>query len=265
MAFIEEFERENKKLQNLNDAWTTNRRELIDELEKIANEIHKDSKNTRISRLAGCSASIVGSALIITGAVAAPLTMGASLGLTIAGGVLAGSGTATAAGASLTNYFLRKTNVKRVEELVKQDEKRTEELRIQYGKVETVAQELHKDSKFFAGKNGFQFVGAPGMAGWKVGSQLSKIPGPEEIAFKIFGTATKVVLIGAIALCIVVDIWTLVADSIKVHKNSVNEVVEDIRELAEKMTVDMVQVGSLVRETSMCLAGKHFERRPVRF
>ena len=109
---IQVFERKKATLQRLVNDWKMNRARLIDELSEIADRIEKNNKNSRIARLTGASASVAGTTMTVVGAVEAPLTLGASLGLTIGGGTLAAAGGVTTAGSSLTDHFLRRTNVK---------------------------------------------------------------------------------------------------------------------------------------------------------
>ena len=85
-------------------------------------------------------------------------------------------------------------------------------------------------------------IGASVGHGMKLGRQLSKTgAGVGEFAFKSFSYGGRIVFIGAVAVGVLLDILTLVNDSIK----SIPDVVSDIRMVAGKMTEQMDEVEQL--------------------
>lgn len=78
----------------------------------IAKSIEKSYNDSRIAKCAGASASIVGSALGITGVILIPFTFGGSLALSIVGGVLGTTGGIVTAGAEIGYYIISKDQLK---------------------------------------------------------------------------------------------------------------------------------------------------------
>ena len=95
---------------------------LLDDLKTIQKKVDKRRKYSNIATIGGCATSIAGGAMIVGGIVAAPFTLGASVGLTAAGTVVAAGGGITTTGAKGIDFVggkldLRKTN-KMVEEFL---------------------------------------------------------------------------------------------------------------------------------------------------
>ena len=68
---------------------------LLQDLEEAKDKVDKVHKGANVTIIASSATSIVGGALFLGGIIAAPFTLGATLGLTIAGGIVsAGSATA---------------------------------------------------------------------------------------------------------------------------------------------------------------------------
>lgn len=76
--------------------------------EVIINELEGNRKNVNIATIVGSATGMVGAVLAIAGLISGPVTFGASLGLTIAGGVVGGIGGATSMGAKITEAVLVK-------------------------------------------------------------------------------------------------------------------------------------------------------------
>lgn len=68
-----------------NETWAPERREVLNELEIIRDEIQRQAKIHSIGSITYSSVGIVGGGLAIAGIITAPLTFGISLGLTVAG------------------------------------------------------------------------------------------------------------------------------------------------------------------------------------
>lgn len=90
---------------------------LIENLEEAKVKVDKVHRGTNVTIIASSATSIVGGALLIGGLIAAPFTLGATIGLTVAGGLVSvGSATANLsaqiADAGYGEYSKRKTEEK---------------------------------------------------------------------------------------------------------------------------------------------------------
>ncbi|CAC5364656.1 unnamed protein product [Mytilus coruscus] len=102
-----------KDLEKILLNWFERAKSVIETLEVLAEEL--DVHFTRISKakIGGSAVGIVGSVVGIVGIALTPFTFGASLGLTIAGGAVAGIGGATVGGSLIAdNVLSKKTKTK---------------------------------------------------------------------------------------------------------------------------------------------------------
>ncbi|XP_025076776.1 uncharacterized protein LOC112553635 [Pomacea canaliculata] len=93
-------------------------------IEEIIAALDKHRKNVNISRVTGSSVAIATGGTAAGLAIAAPFTLGVTLIPAIVLGIIASVGAGVSVGASVTEYFLRKHNVKEVQ--TKWDEFRRE-------------------------------------------------------------------------------------------------------------------------------------------
>ena len=101
--------------------WIPVRDATIEEIEKTIEKLKEHHRNVNIFRITGSSVSIAGSLIAIVGFGLAPVTLGASLGLSVSGIALAVVGGGTAAGASIADTFLQKSNIKHVQDQLAYD------------------------------------------------------------------------------------------------------------------------------------------------
>ena len=227
-------------IQDLDDAcqrWTRERRNLVKLLKEIANDIQKHEDNSRIAKITGSSASIVGTGLAIGGAIAAPFTFGTSLILTGVGVGVAVAGGTTVAGAQIANRLLRSSNVKNVNEALEKDKMATQ-------KLENALVIYRNMQKSFRSA-GINFTIPPAFVRIAAGVTFTAVQmarifagGAGETVFRSLGTASRALhVIGIVAgtVTLPIDIYTLVSTSIEVHKKTVADVVKEIRELAEQL------------------------------
>ncbi len=120
MLTIQELQAE---FDNLVQKWIPVRDATIKEIEQTIEKLKEHHRNVNISRITGSSASIIGSGIAILGFALAPVTLGASIGLSVGGIALAVAGGGTAAGASITDIFLQKSNIEHVQEQLDRDYK----------------------------------------------------------------------------------------------------------------------------------------------
>ncbi|XP_062597955.1 uncharacterized protein LOC134259382 [Saccostrea cucullata] len=123
----------------------------------IVRKLEGRRKDTNIASIVGSSTSLLGTILMVSGILASPVTGGATLALTIAGGVISGAGTITTIGAKLTEFFLNKkpkSIVQRQQMVLQEHSKR----------FENNVKELDKYLKILEEKNGQKFTASLDVA-----------------------------------------------------------------------------------------------------
>ena len=91
---------------------------LLIKLEDIQKKVDKRHKNSNIATVGGCATSIVGGAMMVGGIVAAPFTLGTSIGLSAAGTAVALAGGGTTAAAKSTDFFKGRSDLKKTNDMV---------------------------------------------------------------------------------------------------------------------------------------------------
>lgn len=125
--------------------WQPMRQKTIDFLEDKAKEIDIHHRGANIFNAGGSSVAAIGGGMALAGAVLAPITFGASLGLTIAGGVVGLAGGATSVGATFVDCaWLRRSNQASVEHAREEDRKGTCKLDETFKKIEDEGDEVEK-------------------------------------------------------------------------------------------------------------------------
>ncbi|XP_028390987.1 uncharacterized protein LOC114515865 [Dendronephthya gigantea] len=237
-----------KELAEVSQKWKRERRKLISLLREIANVIHKHEKNSRIAKITGASTSIVGTGLAIGGGIAAIFTFGASLVLTGVGIAVAVAGGTTVAGAEIANHLLRSTNVKMVNKVLEVDREETQNLQDLLKKIDEFAEKFKFSGKDFAKpcvKMGFQ-------TGRVIGAtvQLTKsiVSEAGETLFKTLGTASRVLHVAGLVTSFItlpIDIHTIVATALEVHKGSIPDAVKHIQNLVQQLEDEMDNVPDI--------------------
>ncbi|KAK1150526.1 hypothetical protein AOXY_G33774 [Acipenser oxyrinchus oxyrinchus] len=105
--FVKEYEKEKQEIEK-----------LLTDLSEIADGLDKVDRDCTISKTTGSSAGVVGGVLNIVGICLAPVTFGASLGLSIAGTVTAVAGAVTSGGAQIGKRVIDNKANKRVTEIL---------------------------------------------------------------------------------------------------------------------------------------------------
>jgi len=83
-------------------------------LDECVSKMDEMTKDTGIARTVGGSASIVGGGMVVAGIALAPVTAGASIGLTFAGVATSVAGGLTSTGSSLVSQYLDKSEAKKI-------------------------------------------------------------------------------------------------------------------------------------------------------
>ncbi|XP_046549949.1 apolipoprotein L1-like [Haliotis rubra] len=202
----------------------------VKSLYDMADELDKAQRKMNIAKTSFASGGIVGAALTIAGIACAPATFGASLGLTIAGltlGVTSGVGGVST---ELANKIINdKVLGKAQQEANIYHEKGQsllllmDNMRKQYGsKFKTFLMDKVKGK---LKPKLLETISSHGTTAVKIIEKISK-------------TGTKGLKGGGIALCaltIPLNVHAIVANSIKIHKNTPSGTAEEIRRIAEEL------------------------------
>ncbi|KAJ7371168.1 hypothetical protein OS493_027857 [Desmophyllum pertusum] len=108
--------------------WSVKRRETIQTLRRLADELMEHHKNVHIAKVSGSSASVVGFILVATGfgLASAAVSLGTSLILSAVGGAFCSAGGATIAGSSIAERHIFKTELENAQEIIDADRKAQE-------------------------------------------------------------------------------------------------------------------------------------------
>jgi len=121
--------------RRFNSCWRKvikSRKDAIDELESLLTKHKKLTKDVQICKVSGSSAGIVGSTLTIIGFALAFETFGASLILSIVGGVIGGAGALTGGVATAVDFFETRSTFIKAQKLVDKANSDLHELVIVY-------------------------------------------------------------------------------------------------------------------------------------
>ena len=109
--------------------WEPRRDATLALLREIKTFLEESYQKRTIAKVSGASAAIAGSTLAIVGFGLSFFTFGASLGFTVAGGILAASGGVTMGGADIGDWVVSRSHMKVVERAIEQDRELSTELR----------------------------------------------------------------------------------------------------------------------------------------
>ena len=113
----------------LYETWAKERRDCIKKVRELAENIDWHHRNINIAQLPTSAAGITGGALSIAGLALIPVTFGASLGLTIAGGVVGGAAALTGVGTAVADISITTNQSNKAKECIKQHQSTTEEMK----------------------------------------------------------------------------------------------------------------------------------------
>ncbi|XP_046861493.1 uncharacterized protein LOC124454784 [Xenia sp. Carnegie-2017] len=184
--------------------------------------------------LLSASTSIVGTGLAIGGMVRASFTFGGSMPLTAAG-----TGIGTVLGADIINGILQSSKVKHAQKALEEDEKVAQEFSLEIENVQKLAKKVKRDVYFKRGKLVYHIRHKVK----KIASISSTIASSSDEAAstilpllgKTYAKSVLAANVGLAAVSLAVDGNTIVDTFIQVHMSSVVEVVEDIRDTAQKL------------------------------
>ena len=221
-------------------SWKKKREETMRTIKEMIDWLNKVQFDVNVSRLTGASAGIVGGGLALAGLILIPFTFGASLGLTISGVAVGGSGAVISNGASIGSMSWDVAYKKKLGALLEEDHKEKEKL---FAKTEKIKEALCKVNERFNAfaKDGLKMdaisitfssalcVASLGGPIWTISGLLKN---GTKISTKLAGRVIGGALIGIGAVADTVDI---VFTSINVHKGSKSE-------LGAKMKSDVLDI-----------------------
>lgn len=129
-----DFQRVREKVCEDFHRWIPVRRRTIRELEEMnldemTAELDDIHRKVNIATAAGASTSVVATGLVIGGFISSFFTFGATIPVMVAGGAVAAAGGLTTFGAKLSEIFLSRINIKKVEDAIAEDKEESEHLR----------------------------------------------------------------------------------------------------------------------------------------
>lgn len=245
--------------------WSVKRRETVETLRSLADELMEHYKNVHIAKVSGSSASIGGFVMLATGFGLAPVTLGTSLILSAVGGAICAGGGATVAGSSIVHTKIFKTKLAAAQEIIDADRKAQEP-------VQELLDDLYRQvSKKSLGsvknqlacnvsvallvKNLVDVSNGLHLTGVSVASTV--VSEGADGLLRSIGIAGNTARIGIFAVSVVLlplDIYTMVKslteiDSVrKGKKESEPEAVKKLRDLADNLENEMDEILRAVDE-----------------
>ena len=245
--------------------WSVKRRETVETLRSLADELMEHYKNVHIAKVSGSSASIGGFVMLATGFGLAPVTLGTSLILSAVGGAICAGGGATVAGSSIVQTKIFKTKLAAAQEIIDADRKAQEP-------VQELLDDLYRQvSKKSLGslknqltcnlsvallvKNLVDVSNGMNLTGVSVASTVAS-EGADGLlrSIGIVGNTARIGLFAVSVVLLPLDIYTMVKslteiDSVrKGKKESEPEAVKKLRDLADNLEKEMDEILRAVDE-----------------
>ena len=239
------------KYQRALKIWIPLREQTIADVEIVTKDLIKHHRNVNVSRITGSAASIGGSIVAIVGFALTPVTLGVSLGLSIAGIGVAVAGGATAVGASIADTVIERHNIKGIQKKLDDDLERLKDLNSMALKLNNIVNETTRQSSDLKKK---EVLGLLSFTAIQVGvragniafksAELGVVGGIEVgiIALRSASIAARAisgVAIGATVLLIPIDLAEIIRSIYSMAKNknrttSVKQLEEYVKELKEQ-------------------------------
>ena len=242
------------------EEWISVREKTIQKIECIIDDLKIHHRNVNISRVTGSGVSIAGSLIAIVGFGLAPVTLGASIGLTVGGIVLAVAGGSTVAGASIADTVLQKLNVKQAQEQLKEDYNQLYMIQV-IAKIinsNTVAATGAREESPEVDNNRVigEVLGQSFLRTSTVGVRTAEMAVSNTVTLEIGastlrvgGTATKSIAAVGLVLNVVlipIDLIEIVRSSVSLAKGSQTKAVEKLKEIVEQLQQQLRELKSIV-------------------
>ena len=244
MADVQEL---NNRLCRAIEQWLPVRDVTIQEIQKTIENLKVHHRNVNISRITGSATSIAGSLMAILGFGLAPVTFGASIGLSVSGIALAVAGGSTAAGASIADIVIQKSNVKHAQEQLTRDYDQLEAIqeiaKKTKDKIDAIRQECQGVGKAqFAAVFGEVFTQGFVRTS-NLGMRLAELAvfGTLEVgavAVRVGGAAAKGIAAAGIVLNVLlipIDLIEIVRSSFSLARGSQTKAIKRLTEIVEQL------------------------------
>ena len=132
--------------------------QAVAELTELKRAIEKSYNDSRKARIAGTTATVTGSVIAIAGFGLSFVTLGASLGLTVAGAVLAAAGGVTIGGAEIGYLAVSRKKLKETEKACQESNEMMEEIKKRGKKYEDLIKSLSMRHPTFTEENVFHLL-----------------------------------------------------------------------------------------------------------
>ncbi|XP_028648196.2 uncharacterized protein LOC114644124 [Erpetoichthys calabaricus] len=238
----------------------------LTDIEKIASEMDTVKKNVSITNVAGGTVGIVSGALCITGLALAPVTLGASTALTIAGAAVGAAAGLGGAAATITEVTLNRSDQKKIQEILNKYKHTIARIEGCIGKEELVFREVSElneenlieniqernqnivqnEIPYTELRAGVQIAGA----GRAVVNMVDDIVSLSRMG-DVVGDVARVGMRGAgqgalriaggvgSGIFMVVDLYSICKNSIALAKGKKNETAEIMRKIVEELRCEL--------------------------
>lgn len=204
----------------------------IAELQEVADGVDKTHKGVRIAGITGGATGAVGGAAAVAGILLSPVTLGASLAITVVGVGVAAAGGVTGASAAITNKVKKNQVRKKVETILKECQSEMEEVE---GYLESISTEMGKLREY-----DLLTLERVNVKSAKI-VRLVAIAGGTSTALSVMSRSSGVVHGFAVGM----DLYFTGQDSEKLKKESKTRFAQQIREVAEQIQTGLTELMNM--------------------
>ena len=285
----ERFENFSQLREELNDEfirWTPKRRRTKEQLEELARKLHEHHRNVNITTITGAGFGTVGGILSIAGLIAAPVTFGAGIIVSLIGIGIGGAGGLVMSGSKVAEIILTKLGLKDVQLAINEDRDACTNVQQRLDALENSITDLvtflknHQDDAVLMREleeSGFEFLHRLFLEDYTTSAVETLENGARffrTLSSAATVSASAVATAGAMAALagtfagfvisaamLPVDIILLVKSSLELHRGSTSKAVEDIEEILEKMaSPDKNEIEMLVKSFIIAMSTEAYKK-----
>ena len=244
------------------DQWIEIREKTIKDIRGTTEKLQKHHRNINISRITGSGISIAGSLIAILGFGLAPVTFGASIGLSVGGIALAVAGGGTAAGASIADIVIQKSNVKEAQEQLTHDYHLLQEIHeiaegfqnvsqidvnqqqsqgVSNTEVAAISGEVLGQGLFRTGNLGVRLAEVTAFSTLDIGAAAVRAGGVAARGVAAAGIVLNVVLIP-------IDLIEIVRSSVSLAKGSQTKAIKRLNEIVQQLEEQLQTIRQIQNE-----------------
>lgn len=215
------------------EKWIPVREETIEKIETSIETLRVHHRNVNISRITGSTVAIAGTTLALVGLALTPVTFGASIGLSVGGTALAVTGGGTAAGASIADRVIEKSNIKQAQEQLTRDYEKLKEIRDIAEDINSKTNDIRQQcpgvsSAQFDGVLGKIILGRVALPNSGTASIGSTLGSALISSITVAGELLNVVLMP-------INMIEIVRSSVSLAKGSQTRAIKQLKDLVEKL------------------------------